>query len=199
MDKAQIINNVATTLKDTPSAQDIVKNSGDRDKRFHYLATHMVDKAIEKDALLVSENGAGIAILFRTNAKDDNFWKDLPKELKLVRKVTGIRNALRILKKQKYIKAQRPQDGDYLYCWFWGILPDTRGFGDETQTAKVMKDMMMDKADELQLPLYAETRKRKVVIVYRRYGFDMFHEWIQPDGEKMWFLKYEPVAGVPHK
>lgn len=199
MDKAQIIENVAITLKDTPSAQDIVKNSGDRDKRFQYLATHMVEKAIEKDALLVSENGGGIAILFRTNAKEDNFWKDLPKELKLVRKVTGIRNALRILKKQKYIKAQRPQEGDYLYCWFWGILPDTRGFGDETQTAKEMKDKMMDKADELQLPLYAETRKKKVVIVYRRYGFDMFHEWTQPDGAKMWFLRYEPVPGVPHR
>ena len=62
-----------------------------------------------------------------------------------------------------------------------------------------MKDKMMDVADKLQLPLYAETRKRKVVIVYRRYGFDMFHEWVQPDGEKMWFLRYIPVKGVPHK
>lgn len=199
MNKAQIIENVATTLKDTPSAQEIVKKGGNRDKRFHYLATHMVEKAIAKDALIVSENGAGTAILFKTNAKEENFWKDLPKELALVRHVTGIKNALKILKKQKYIKAQRPLEGDYLYCWFWGILPDIRGFGDETQTAKEMKDKMMDVADKLQLPLYAETRKRKVVIVYRRYGFDMFHEWVQPDGEKMWFLRYIPVKGVPHK
>ena len=98
---------------------DVVKNDENRDKRFRYLATHMVEKAIEKDALIISENRQGIAILFKTSKKDNNIWKDLWSQLKLVANVTGVKNALDILKTQKYIKNQRPQEGEYLYCWFF--------------------------------------------------------------------------------
>ena len=109
---------------------EIVKDDSKREKRFHYLARHMVEKAIEKDALIVSENNKGIAILFRTNSREGNFWKDLITDLKLAINVTGIRKGLRVMKNQQYIKAQRPKEGDYLYCWFWGILPDARGSDD---------------------------------------------------------------------
>lgn len=44
---------------------DIVKKEGNRDERFRYLATHMVDKAIEKDALIVSEIGRGLPFFLR--------------------------------------------------------------------------------------------------------------------------------------
>ena len=95
---------------------EIVKDDSKREKRFHYLARHMVEKAIEKDALIVSENNKGIAILFRTNSREGNFWKDLITDLKLAINVTGIRKGLRVMKNQQYIKAQRPKEGDYLYC-----------------------------------------------------------------------------------
>ena len=63
---------------------DIVKKGGNRHKRFEYLATHMVEKAIEKDALIISENRMGIAILFKTSKKDDNFLKDIWSQIGLV-------------------------------------------------------------------------------------------------------------------
>ncbi|HET8809660.1 MAG TPA: hypothetical protein VFM65_05285 [Flavobacteriaceae bacterium] len=190
MNKEEIIGHVAEILKETPSAQDIVKKGGDRDKRFRYLAVHMVEKAIKKDALILSKNGKGIAILFRTNKKDSSFFKDIREEIGLVLNVTGIKNAFKIIKNQKYIKAQRPQNGDYLYCWFWGIVPDQRGA--DTQVGKEMKDEFLRLSDELQLPLYAETRTKRNVLVYRKFGFDLFHTWERPDGNSMWFLRYMP-------
>lgn len=190
MNKEEIIGHVAEILKETPSAEDIVKKGGNRDKRFRYLATHMVEKAIKEDALILSENGKGIAILFRTNKKDGNFWNEIGNEIGLVLHVTGIKNALSILKNQKYIKAQRPQEGDYLYCWFWGIVPSHRGA--DTQVGKEMKDEFLRMSDENQLPLYAETRTKRNVIVYRKFGFELFHTWERPDGETMWFLRYLP-------
>lgn len=188
--KQDIIDKVTSLLKEIPTSMDIVKKGGDRHKRFRYLGTHMVEKAIEKDALIVSDNGKGIAILFRTNSKDNNFWKEIWTELKLVWNVTGLKNALKILKNQKYIKKQRPQEGDYLYCWFWGILADSRGA--DTQVGKDMKDEFYRRAQEFQIPLYAETRIRKNAVVYQRFGFELFHEWDHPSGDTMYFLRYNP-------
>lgn len=189
-EKEEIIAKVTSLLKEIPSSMEIVKKGGDRHKRFRYLATHMVEKAIAKDALVISENRKGIAILFRTNKKDDNFLKDIRTQIGLVLNVTGIRNAYSIVKNQNYIQKQRPQEGDYLYCWFWGILADSRGA--DTQVGKEMKDEFYRQAKEYQIPLYAETRMRKNSLVYQRFGFELFHEWDHPSGDTMYFLRYNP-------
>lgn len=192
MDKDLIIRRVADILKETPSAKDIVKKGGDRDKRFVYLAQHMVEKAIDNDGLILSQDGLGIAILFKTNAKDDSIWNELVSDLKLVLNVTGTKNALKIAKDQNYIKKQRPKEGDYLYAWFWGIVKEGRGAA--TQIAAEMKDEMLRISEESKLPIYSETRLRKNTVVYQRYDFDLFHTWKQPSGNTMWFLRYIPKS-----
>lgn len=186
-----IIKNVAEVLKETPSARSTVKEGKDIDKRFYALAEYMVNKAVKHDALIVSESGTGVAILFEHKAGNDSQFKDpILEQIKLLFNVTGLKKALQILKNQKTVNSQRPKGEDYLYCWFWGIAKDSRG--SETQVGKEMKDTLLRIADEKQLPLYAETRTRRNVIVYRRYGFEMFNEWQHPDGDKMWFLRYLP-------
>ena len=189
--KQEVIDKVTQILKETPSSVDAVKKDSKQDQRFRYLANHMVEKAIKKDALVLSENGEGIAILFRTNSQDSSIWKDLWQQIGLVLNVTGVRKALKILKTQKYIKDQRPKEGDYLYCWFWGITKNFRGA--ETQVGREMKDEFFRIAHEQGLSLYAETRGRTNSIVYQRVGFDLFHTWEDhPSGETMYFLKYDP-------
>lgn len=189
-EKQEIITKVTGLLKEIPSSMDIVKKGGNRHKRFEYLATHMVEKAIEKDALIVSDNRMGIAILFKTSKQEDNFLKDIWTQIGLVLKVTGIKNAYQIVKNQNYIKKQRPQTGEYLYCWFWGILAESRGA--DTQVGKEMKDEFYRQSKEYQVPLYAETRMRKNALVYQRFGFELFHEWQHPSGDTMYFLRYNP-------
>ncbi|CAN5363671.1 hypothetical protein BH23BAC2_BH23BAC2_04060 [soil metagenome] len=192
LNREEVIEKVAILLKEIPTSTEIVKNDKKKDKRFHYLATHMVDKAIKKDALIISENQKGIAILFKTSKNEENFLKEIPEQLGLLFRVTGFSNALRILKTQSYIKNQRPKEGEYLYCWFWGILADSRGA--DTQTGKEMKDEFYRRAEEFKLPLYAETRMRQNALVYVRFGFQLFHEWKHPSGDTMYFLRYIPKS-----
>lgn len=192
LNKEEVIEKVAILLKEIPTSLEVVKDDSKRDQRFHYLATHMVEKAIKKDALIISENGKGIAILFKTSSKDDKFWKNIPEQLGLLFNVTGFKNALNILKTQKYIKQQRPSEGEYLYCWFWGILADARGA--DTQVGKEMKDEFYRQAQEYKLPLYAETRMRQNAVVYQRFGFELFNKWAHPSGDTMYFLRYTPPA-----
>lgn len=191
MNKKKIIENVATLLQEIPSSMEIVKDDKRKDRRFKYLAEHMVNKAIEKDALITSEDYKGVAILFETNRTDSSFWKDLLQDLRLAMKVTGVKKGLKILKTQKYIKDQRPKEGNYLYCWFWGILQEARG-SDEARIAYDMKNQFFEKAKRLQLPIYAETRIKRISLAYRRYGFEVFHEWQHPSGDTMYFMKYTP-------
>lgn len=191
LNKQEIISHVSTLLQEIPTSMEIVKDDNKREQRFHYLAKYMVEKAIEKDALIISENQRGIAILFRTSSQDKNFWKDLVQDLKLALNVTGIRKGLKALKTQKYVKDQRPKEGEYLYCWFWGILPDSRG-SDDAKTAYEMKNKFYALSKATQLPIYAESRIRRISIAYQRYGFELFNEWDHPSGDKMYFLRYFP-------
>lgn len=192
MDKEIIIRRVADILKETPSAEDIVKKGGNRDQRFLYLATHMVNKSIEEDALILGKDGLGIAMVFKNSARKKNFFKDLKEQIALVFHVTGIKNALKIARNQKYIKNQRPKDEDYWYAWFWGIVKDGRG--PNTQIASEMKNHILKICEDSGLPLYTETRLRTNVIVYARYHFENFHTWKQPGGNTMWFLRYIPKS-----
>jgi len=190
-DKDEIIGHVAILLEEIPTSLEIVKDDSKKKERFRYLAKHMVEKAINKDALLVSDNGRGIAIFFKMNGKSDGFWAELVSDLKLAINVTGLTKGLKALKSQKFVRQQRPTEGEFLYCWFWGILPDARGNSSD-KTPYKMKDEMYRISKSLQLPIYAETRVRKVSIAYRRYGFEMVKEWEHPSGDTMYFLKYVP-------
>lgn len=192
MNKDIIIRRVADILKETPSAEDIVKKGGNRDKRFLYLARYMVNKAIIKDALITAGDGLGIAILFESRNEKEGFLKEWIQEIGLVFNVTGIKNAFKIVRNQKYIKNQRPQGENYLYAWFWGIAKNDRGA--HTHIASQMKDEFLRISEEKRLPLYAETRLRTNAVVYQRYKFENFHTWKQPNGSTMWFLRYIPES-----
>ncbi|PZW37932.1 hypothetical protein LX95_02724 [Mesonia algae] len=192
MNKEVIINRVAEILKETPASMQIVKKGGDRDARFKYLAQHMVEKAIDNDALILSSNKMGIAIVLRKSKSKTSFFKETFENIKLVLNVTGFKNVLTILKNQKYIKNQRPDNEDYLYCWFWGISKDARGA--DTQVGKEMKDEFLRRAHLYNLPLYAETQTRRNTIVYQKFGFNLFHTWNREDGKTMYFMKYDPTT-----
>jgi len=183
---------MAALLQEVPSSMEIIKDDKHKEKRFRYLAEHMVDKALERDALIVSEDYTGIAILFEEDpSKKSSFWKELITDLKLAYHVTGIKKGLKALKTQTYVKNQRPSDQKHLYCWFWGIMPEGRNV-DSTKTAYNMKNQFMELSQRKGLPIYAETRIKKVYIVYRRYRFECFNEWQHPSGDSMYFMKYDP-------
>jgi hypothetical protein len=191
INKEKVVANMASLLKEVPSSMEIIKDDKHKDKRFNYLAEHMVKKAIERDALMVSEDYNGIAILFEEGDNKTSFWNELVTDLKLALKVTGITKGLKALKTQGYVKKQRPLDKKHLYCWFWGIMPEARDV-DDKKIAYKMKDQIIAKSHETGLPIYAETRIKRVYIAYRRYKFECFHEWKHPSGDTMYFMKYEP-------
>jgi len=192
LNKEKIISNLASLLKETPSSLEVIKDDKRKDKRFRSLAEHMINKAIKRDALLVSDDLTGIAILFEENTgQKESFWSEIKADLNLALHVTGLTKGLKALKTQDYVKNQRPKEEPHLYCWFWGIMPESRGTGGK-RIPYTMKDEIFRMSKEKNLPVYAETRLRKVMIAYVRYGFKIFNEWQHPNGGTMWFMRYDP-------
>lgn len=192
MNKEKVISNLASLLKETPSSLEVVKDDKHKAQRFRSLAEHMIERAIKRDALILSDDLNGIAILFEENTgQKESFLSQIKADLKLAFKVTGISKGLRALKIQGYVKNQRPKDEPHLYCWFWGIMPESRGPGG-LRITYAMKDEIFRISKERNLPVYAETRIKKVMIAYVRYGFKIFNEWQHPSGDMMWFMRYDP-------
>lgn len=190
LDIKKVISNVAVLLQEIPSSLEVVKNDDKKEERFRYLAKYMVEKALRNDALIVSKDYAGIAILFENKNFKEGFWQTLKDDLKLAFKVTGLKKGWKGLKTQKVVRQARPKIDNYLYCWFWGILENSRGVNTQKLAYK-MKDEFYRMAQEKQIPLFAETRTRRISIAYQRYGFQVIKKWQHPSGDTMYFLRYD--------
>ncbi len=87
----------------------------------------------------------------------------------------------------------RPKEEPYMYWEFSGVNPNYQGMDSASFSMGELRDQVYSEAHQKQLPMYTETSIRKNMIVYRRYGFDIYHEWAMPDGSTMWFLKYDTL------
>ncbi|MCH8534943.1 MAG: hypothetical protein LAT51_07745 [Flavobacteriaceae bacterium] len=190
LDVKRVIDHVALLLQEIPSSLEVVKDDKNKEQRFHYLAKYMVKKALRNNALIVSEDYTGIAILFEMKNFKEGFWQTLKDDLILAFKVTGLRKGWKGLQTQKIVRKARPQLDNYLYCWFWGILKDSRGVTSQ-KLAYSMKDEFYEIARQKKLPLFAETRTRRISIAYQRYGFQVVKKWEHPSGDTMYFLRYD--------
>jgi len=80
-----------------------------------------------------------------------------------------------------------------MYWEFTGVNPNYQGLDAPSFSMAELRDDVYSDAHEKKLAIYTETSIRKNMVVYRRYGFDIYHEWTMPDGSTMWFLKYDTI------
>lgn len=189
------INIIAEAFKLIPAGNQLVKQDGKRDFRYQKLAEYVYTNAVKKDGLHLSSNNEGVAICYLIDPKNNKkTFTDIINDIKFMFNVSGIKNALAITKRHKYIMQQRPQNDQYMYWEFSGVNPKHVGNGGAIFSMAELRDKLFGKAHDLQIPIFSETAIRKNMIVYRRYGFEIYHEWIMPDGSTMWFLKYDTIA-----
>lgn len=190
----KIINIIAEAFKAIPAGNHLVKQDSKRDSRYKKLASYVYHNAIKKNGLYLSSNKEGVAVAYVIDPKNNKkTFGDFINDLKFAFGVSGIKKALAIAKRQKYIQNQRPKNEPYMYWEFSGVNPNYQGMDSATFSMAELRDQVYTVTHEKQLPMYSETSIRKNMIVYRRYGFDIYHEWTMPDGSTMWFLKYDTL------
>ena len=84
------------------------------------------------------------------------------------------------------MKNIRPQDKDFIYVWFYGVIEEGKGRG----AAKELKNILFNKAIKENLPIYLETTERINRLVYERYGFEVYHTWKKEEDDiTIWFMR----------
>lgn len=93
----------------------------------------------------------------------------------------------RLIKKVRQLQIQKQQDNDFLYVWFLA----------QKQEEKSLKGLMeakrfiIEKAKNLNLPIYMETTESRLVSIYQRIGFEFYDYQNDPmTGLKIWFGRY---------
>ena len=188
------INIITEAFKVIPAGDQLVKQDGKREARYKKLGAYVYHNAVKKNGLYLSSNKEGVGVCYVVDPKNNKkTFIDYINDLKFAFQVSGIKNALAISKRQSYIQNQRPKNDKYMYWEFTGVNPNYQGNDSATFSAKELRDQVFNDAFERQLPMFTETSIRKNMVVYRRYGFEIYHEWEMPDGSTMWFLKYDTL------
>jgi len=187
---------IAEAFKVIPAGDQIVKQDSKKDQRYLKLAKYVYDNAIKHNGLWLSSNKEGVAVAYVIDPtkKAKKTLSDIIADIKFAIEVSGLKQGLAIMKRQKYIQTQRPQNEKYIYWEFSGVNPHYRGMDKASFSMAELRDDVYSFAHEQKLDIYTETAIRKNMVVYRRYGFDIYHEWKMPDGKTMYFLKYDTAS-----
>ena len=188
-DKATAVKIISASLVNIPSTDWITGNSKRNNKHFKTLAEYMFDVSLAKKGVHLSSCKTGVLLMFRADEKINPF-KLLFCQLKLIHNCIGYWRFLSVIKRESYIKLVRPKENNYLYIWFWGVLPGVRGNG----AAIELKDFLMNVSKTQGLPILAETTLSKNKKVYERYGFSTYHTWVLKKINLVtWFMKLSDV------
>ena len=192
------INIITEAFKVIPAGSHLVKQDEKKEDRYKKLGKFVYNNAVKKNGLYLSSNKEGVAIAYIIDPKKEKkSIADFIQELKFAFFISGFKNAITISKRQKYIQKQRPQHEKYIYWEFTGVNPNYQGIDSGVFSMGELRNQIYTEAHKKQLSIYTETAIRKNMIVYRRYGFDIYHEWIMPDSTSMWFLHYDTKKKPP--
>ena len=184
-DRKDIIDIIASRFEDTPGTIWIVRKNANKHKALRCLARYVFIKSYNRDGAWISDNNMGMALCYRYNKKSISL-----REIWCLLKFTLLYGSLGKIKdfiyRESYRNNKRPPDGNYLYWWFFGVKKGGGRAGFE-----ISKEILEYSEREM-LPIYLETTIEKNMKVYKRYGYEMYHYWEEPEKDiRFWFMKRE--------
>lgn len=183
-DKKEVVEIICESFANNPSVMASIKNGGNKQAHIRGLAQYAFNTALPRNGIHISSDKNGVAICYPYNFKKETLY-DYWQQCKLVVHSIGVRKLFQVLKREAFIKSKRPPSGDFLYFWFFGVRDRARG----SKIALELKNEIFDKARLLNLPIYLETSVLKNKNVYSRYGFEVYYEWEQNNGDVLWFMR----------
>lgn len=185
LDKDKAIQIICDAFADNPSVIRTVKPGKNIKKRIRNLASYAYKTSKMRDGIFFSSNHESIALCYKYNFKKEGI-RDLINQVLLVFNAIGLNRVMNVLKRDAYVKRQRPSDGNYLYFWFFGATNASRG----GQGAWELKNQIFRKSEELGLPIYLETSIPQNKVVYERFGFETYHMWRESQEDKpLYFMR----------
>ena len=187
-DKKNIVEIIAESFDENPSVNWTVKQDKKRVKRYKRLAGLVFNRAFRRDAIYISSDNNGVIIFYKFCDFKDRMLDIIEKAI-MAFTVIGIFRAGEILNRESYIERQRPQDGKFIYVWFYGVRKSARGTGSQSASVE-LKNHIFETAGKMKIPVLLETTIPINMKIYSRYGFHIYHEWnVKEKGLTYWMMR----------
>ena len=169
-DQQLVVQILCASFDTNKSINYIAKQDSKREERIRVLMEYSFEIALKFGEVYISENKQAAAlILFPEKRKTD--LAVMLMDLKLALKCIGIWSIGRVLEKEKKTKACHPSK-PIAHLWFLGVLPSAQGQG----IGKKMLSDIVERANELQRPVYLETSMVQNLPFYKTMGFEIYQE-----------------------
>ncbi len=189
-EKENAIRIIAEAFVENPSVLHVVKQDKNKSRRIRHLAAYVYETTKMRDGVFFSKDQEAIALCYRYNIKKEGL-RDILNQIKLVFQTIGPERVLKVLKRDAYVKKQRPPDGNFLYFWFFGSSDKARGGPGAWELMK----RVFKRSDEMSLPIYLETSIPQNKLVYERFGFETYHVWEGNYGGQPLYFMSRPAKG----
>jgi len=184
-DRKKVIGILTETFSDNPGSLWLLRKGINQKRGLERLCRYVFIKSFVRDGAWISDNEKGVALCYIFNRKVISV-REYFSMLWFAASSVSFSRYPEVRYRESYRKSQRPQDGNYLYFWFFGVA---KGGG---RAAHELGIGMFEEADRLKLPIYLETALSRMKPVYERYGFKTYHFWEEKQNDiRFWFLKRE--------
>ena len=182
-ERSIVVNIITESFQYNPGTNWMFSPKSNRVKDIKRLAEYAFMKCYNRNGILISTNGKGVALFYRSDKKSFSL-RELYYEIKfglLSIQITKLKN---VLQREAYRKSKRPQNEPYYYFWFLAVLKEGASAGFE------LNRRLIEIANNEQIPIYLETSIERNKLVYERIGYETYDYWEDDTkGIKTWFLK----------
>ena len=169
-----------------PGALWVVKKDTKIEHRILVLCEFCLSTSMQKQGAFISSDNKGVALIFDSRKKQNPLnW--LLGYIKLGNYCIGWDRAWSIIQRERTIQSKRPKS-PHLYFWMLAVEDNTQG----VQTIIELRDYAYKLSEKSGLPIYAETTSKRNLLMYQRYGFEVYDTWeVTNQNIIIWFLKRE--------
>ena len=163
-----------------------------RSDRFRMLLRHCYEEAKAYRGHYLTKDRSGVVFFYNLKNKRGSlrlFFRQLTTTLF----VTGVRRGIQASEVRRMVDKIRPKSG---WC-AWLLASDEKPGNGATNE---IRREIFELADQTSEPIYVETTRKRMRLVYERIGFKEYHKVKHPYEETyIWFLKRDPFTGYKSK
>ncbi|WP_333660334.1 GNAT family N-acetyltransferase [Chishuiella changwenlii] len=164
------INEILTkAFKENKSVNYILKKKHDS-SLISKLISYSMFKAKNSGEIWLNDTETACVLCINPK-KEITTLKSLKEEFYLVWNVIGIKNILKVLKKEKITKKHLPHDINFIHLWYIGVTTDSQGKGEGNKILSNVIEYYKGKKDAICL----ETSTLKNIPFYENLGFKIYH------------------------
>lgn len=177
--KEKIIDIITAAYLDNETLNETVIQDKKRKERLRGLVTYSYFLCSAYGKVYLSEDGLSAAMILFPDTRKFSL-RMLLRDLHLLFFVTGFRNALKALSREKALS--KVQGNAFIYhLYFIGTSPEHKGKG---SGSALIKELIAD-SEKLNRPAFVEARVPSTSQWYQKFGFTVYHELVHSD--RLWY------------